>query len=207
MSGSIISNNFTLAKLTPSDINEHIITLKNYSEKCESVLECGVRSCVSTWAFAKGLLENGSHRKRLVSVDINFPKDIEKITETLKKEIDFEFILSNDLLISEEEHFDIIFIDTWHVEGQLKRELEKFSKMCNKYIIMHDTTVDEWKGESLRMGMNIQQQMIESGFTYKEITTGLWPAIDDFLAANKNFKIAERFTNNNGLTILEKCFN
>lgn len=204
MSSTIITNNFTLMKITPSDINEHIQTLKNYTEQCESVLECGVRSCVSTWAFAKGLLDNNSDKKRLVSVDLDYPRNIDNISDILSKEIDFEFIKSNDLLISEEEHFDIIFIDTWHVEGQLKRELEKFSKMCKKYIIMHDTTVDEWKGESIRMNMNIQQQMIDSGFTYKEITTGLWPAIDDFLLKNKNFKILERYINNNGLTILKR---
>jgi hypothetical protein len=44
---------------TPSDINEHIPTLYEYSKTCESVLELGVRSGVSTFAFIKGLSENG----------------------------------------------------------------------------------------------------------------------------------------------------
>jgi hypothetical protein len=35
----------------PSDINEHLPTLYRYAKECESVLECGVRGCVSSWAF------------------------------------------------------------------------------------------------------------------------------------------------------------
>jgi hypothetical protein len=33
---------------------------------------------------------------------------------------------------------------------------------------------------------------------------GLKPAVDDFLNENKNWKIKEIYTNNNGLTILER---
>ena len=35
----------------PSDIHEHLPTLSNYSEKCDSVIELGMRYVVSTWAF------------------------------------------------------------------------------------------------------------------------------------------------------------
>ena len=37
---------------TPSDINEHLPTLFEYTKKCSSVLELGVRGCVSSYAFA-----------------------------------------------------------------------------------------------------------------------------------------------------------
>jgi hypothetical protein len=40
----------------------------------------------------------------------------------------------------------------------LKRELAKFAPNTNKYIIMHDTTVDEIYGETIRTGMNSKQQ-------------------------------------------------
>jgi hypothetical protein len=68
---------------------------------------------------------------------------------------------------------------------------------------MHDTTVDEINGETIRMNWNAEKQSKESGIPVEEITKGLWPAIEDFLETNKNWIIAERFTNN-GLTILEK---
>ena len=38
----------------PSDINEHLPTLKKYSEECEHITEMGVRWVVSTFAFLMG---------------------------------------------------------------------------------------------------------------------------------------------------------
>ena len=102
------------------------------------------------------------------------------------------------------ENYDMTFIDTWHVYGQLKRELEKFSKVTNKYIIMHDTTVDGINGETVRMKWNAEKQSKETGIPVEEIKKGLMPAIEEFLVNNKNWIMKERFTNNNGLTILEK---
>lgn len=110
----------------------------------------------------------------------------------------------NDLDLNINENYDLTFIDTWHVYGQLKRELDKFSKITNKYIIMHDTTVDELLGESIRCNMDAKKQSEESGIPISEIYKGLWPAIEEFLSNNKDWKIKQRFTNNNGLTILEK---
>ena len=72
---------------------------------------------------------------------------------------------------------------------------------------MHDTTVDAYLGESVREKMNIPAQMQSSGYSYHEIILGLWPAILEFLYENPNWKIKQRFHNNNGLTILEKSVN
>lgn len=41
--------------MIPSDINEHLPTLREYTLKCNSVVECGVRNIVSSFAFAVGL--------------------------------------------------------------------------------------------------------------------------------------------------------
>jgi cephalosporin hydroxylase len=90
------------------------------------------------------------------------------------------------------------------VYGQLKRELDKFSKITNKYIIMHDTTVDEIYGETIRVGWDPVQQSKDSGFPIHEITKGLWSAIEEFLNNHPEWYIKERFTNNNGLTILAR---
>ena len=86
----------------------------------------------------------------------------------------------NDLELDITDNVDLTFIDTWHVYGQLKRELNKFSKITNKYIIMHDTTVDEIYGETIRCRWNAEEQSIESGIPVEEINKGLWPAIEDF---------------------------
>jgi hypothetical protein len=90
------------------------------------------------------------------------------------------------------------------VYGQLKRELNKFSKITNKYIIMHDTTSDEIYGETLRNGWDAVKQSKESGFSIEEINKGLWPAITEFLQNNPEWYIIAQYTNNNGLTILAR---
>ena len=69
---------------------------------------------------------------------------------------------------------------------------------------MHDTTVDEWEGESIRERFDIDTQVKFSGFPRDEITRGLWPAISEFLSLHPEWVLHERFTNNNGLTILKR---
>lgn len=110
----------------------------------------------------------------------------------------------NNLELNFTENYDLTFIDTWHVYGQLKRELAKFAPITNKYIIMHDTTVDEFKGETIRRRWNAVEQSIQSGIPVDEINKGLWPAVQEFLDSNPEWVLHERFTNNNGLTILRR---
>ena len=199
-----IANKFNKLCKTNSDINEHLPTLYNYASKCESIIELGVRGIVSSYAFVYGLLNNNSSNKKLLLNDITPCKidELLQLTNNLKIDIKYEWI--NDLDLEIKENYDLTFIDTWHVYGQLKRELEKFSKVTNKYIIMHDTTVDDYKGETIRSGGNAKEESIKSGIPLDEINKGLIPAINEFLERNNNWKIKEIFTNNNGLTILEK---
>jgi hypothetical protein len=188
------------------DIFEHLPTLYKYAMECDSVFETGVRGCISSWAFLYGLLNNKNGvYKRLFLNDI----DECNIYELLYlangfDNISVKYKWKNNLLLDLNENYDITFIDTWHVYAQLKRELAKFSKITNKYIIMHDTTVDEIYGETIRLGWNAEKQSQESGFPVEEITKGLWPAVEEFLLHNPEWYLKERFTNNNGLTILAR---
>ena len=188
-----------------SDINEHLPTLYKYSNDCESVLELGVRGIVSSWAISYGLLNNNKEEKYHFINDLNECDINEIYSKSLETDIKIEHKWINDLELVFDRNFDMVFIDTWHVYGQLKRELEKFSKVTNKYIIMHDTTVDEYAGETIRCGWNAHEQSKNTGIPVEEITKGLWPAVEEFLILYKNeWKLKERFSNNNGLTILEK---
>ena len=186
-----------------SDINEHLPTLSKYASECESVFETGVRGVVSSWAFVNGLLQNNKSTKYLFMNDIE-PCNINELVQVTQDLVTLKYEWKNNLLLDLNETFDLTFIDTWHIYGQLKRELEKFSKMTMKYIIMHDTTVDEWQGETIRCGWNSCQQSISSGIPEDEINKGLWPAIDEFLASHNEWILHERFVNNNGLTILKR---
>ena len=167
--------------LIPSDINEHLPTLKKYAEECEHITEMGVRWIVSTYAFLMG------KPKRMISYDIN-PVNWEWIKDLVKEDTDFQFIIGDTTKIEIEET-DLLFIDTWHVYEQLKVELKLHANKASKYIILHDTTTFEFIGET-----------ITSDVVYE----GLWPAIEEFLEENPHWELLERYDNNNGLTILKR---
>lgn len=191
---------------SPSDINEHLPTLLSCAEKCSSVLETGVRGCVSSWAILLGLLRNGQETKRMFMNDID-PCNIGQLLDAnskLPEPVDISYQWINNLSLELNETFDMVFIDTWHVYGQLKRELNKFAPITNKYIVMHDTTIDEIYGETIRCGFNAAQQSQISGFPIEEINCGLGKAVEEFLASHPEWKVAAKYTNNNGLTILER---
>ena len=203
MSG--IDGQYWNARTQPSDINEHIETLFLCAKECESVLELGVRAGVSSWALLKGLVENGCSKKKLVAVDLEYHPNIAAVQKAgAARGVEYLFIQGNDLEFDASERFDMTFIDTWHVYGQLKRELERFAPLTNKYIAMHDTTVDALYGESVRCGWNIDAQSRQTGIPAEEIARGLQPAIDEFLAEHPEWRVKCVRKNNNGLTVLEK---
>ena len=128
-----------------NDINEHLPTFKKYSEGCDTIIEMGVRSVVSTWGFLAG------KPKKIISIDILHPNfwnstDLDLVNEySVENEIEFEFILS-DVLKIEIPKCDILFLDTIHEYNQVKNELELHSSNVNKYIMFHDTESFRTKG-------------------------------------------------------------
>jgi len=199
-----INNKYISLCAKRSDINEHLPVLYEYAKKANVIFETGVRGVISSWALTKGLLENNSNKKVLIMNDIRRCNNMELLNATKDLPIKIESIWKNNLEVDIKDNVDITFIDTWHIYGQLKRELDKFSKITTKYIIMHDTTVDEIYGETIRCRMNAELQSKQSGYPIEEIKKGLGPAIKEFLDKNKNWVIEKKLTNNNGLTILKK---
>lgn len=176
----------------PSDINEHLPMLASFASECDSCIELGCRGVVSTWAFAHGLLEGDKSNRlpQIIKHKFLFVNDIEEcdlceLQEALAStnvKLDCEWC--NDLELSLSRTFDLTFIDTWHVEGQLSRELTKFAPRTNKYIIMHDTTIDGKYSESTRY------YVTEGGATlgargedpdiFECLMQGGWPLVEAF---------------------------
>lgn len=183
---------FEYEKNKPSDINQHLETIKKYSQQCPHITEMGVRNVVSTWAFLSG------NPKKYIGVDI-LPCPIQKAEQLAKERgIDFSFIQADTLDPNFSiEPTDLLFIDTWHIYRQLVQELRIHGNKARKYIILHDTTSfgeqDEghWDEYSKRVGQPGEKR-------------GLWPAIMEFLDENPHWTLLERHTHNNGLTILAR---
>lgn len=178
-----LNNIYTTMCYTPSDINQHLPTLKRYALGCDHITEFGVRWVVSTWGLLAGL------PKKMLSYDITdehslpYLPNIERVAKDNK--IDFTFIVSDTRKITIEPT-DLLFIDTLHIYEQLKLELQLHSSKVKKYIIMHDTATYAYSGEDGTQGV------------------GLVDALDEFLENNSLWRRKEVFTNNNGLTIIER---
>lgn len=188
-----------------ADMREHLYTLKSYAEKSKHITEMGVREVVSTWAFLAGKPEV------LRSYDIFHPKKFQASSElnnainiSNEHRIDYKFILQN-VLEADIAETDLLFIDTWHVYKQMKAELELHAPKVRKWIIMHDTTSCEFRDEEGYERHLGWENNYPDGFPNGK---GIWPAIEEFLHRNKeDWIIKERFTNNNGLTVLERVTN
>lgn len=190
---STIDLKFDILCNTPSDINEHLPTIKKYATECETVVEMGVSKAISSWALL------ASRPKKFTAYDLRTcsVKELELVAKS--ENIDYKFLIADtgsmDLDIGET---DLLFIDTWHIYEQLKRELELHANKVKKYIIMHDTTTFADIGESTNYKNSLG---IPMGQKEKK---GLWPAIEEFLEKNTQWYIKERFSNNNGLTVMAR---
>jgi hypothetical protein len=199
---SILEGNFNEKSYTQSDINEHLPTLRFYGEKCKHITECGVRGVTSSYAFAIAL--KGKENNKLIQVDLNTNQNVTNFGKECEAEgVNVTFYQMSDLDCPMEQT-DLLFIDTWHIYGHLKRELARWHSHVDKYIILHDTTVDEWQGETIRCNWDANKQSRETGIPVHEINMGLWPAVAEFLSQNPEWTIEKRYTNNNGLTILTR---
>lgn len=170
----------TLAS-TPSDIYQHMPTLKRYAEQCNHVTELGVRTIVSTWAWLEARVPT------IRCYDLNDPPAdalSEVTTYASESGLDFTFTRA-DVLQTQLEPTELLFIDTWHVYPQLTEELRLHGEVASKFMIFHDTTLYAHIGED-------------------GSPRGLKDALDEFLFLTDSWKIREIFTNNNGLTVLER---
>lgn len=166
---------------TPSDIQEHLNTLRLYGLDCESVVELGVRFGVSTIALLS------SCPTKMTSYDIHLTDKAKDIwTQARNEGIDFDLIEGNSAKIEIPE-CDLLFIDTDHTSVHLEAELTLNTNKVRKYIILHDTVTCGICGGN------------DSGMIPDE--KGLMYALIPFLSIGQ-WKVKEHFNNNNGLTIL-----
>ncbi len=164
-----------------TDIFQHLPTLKEYAEKCDTIVELGVRSIVSTWAFLAAKPE------MLLSVDIQHPSyykdydaggcDLDLVYYLARYDnIHFEFV-QHDSITVDLPIVNLMFFDTIHTYYQLSDELMAHGHNVEKYLIFHDTE------------------------TYKK---ELMPAIKEYMKDNPQWVVEKEFKNNNGLLILKR---
>jgi hypothetical protein len=162
-----------------NDIFQHLPTIRRIAEQCDSIIELGVRSIVSTWALLAGKPQS------IISVDIHHPLyyyeydptgcNLDLVSKVAKENGIFFSFLQQDSRIRIGS-CDLILFDTLHTREHLAAEIWVHRAGVRKYMIFHDTE------------------------TFKD---ELMPVIEEFVLKNEAWYIYEKFFNNNGLTILK----
>lgn len=188
---------------TPSDINQHLYTLCDYAKRCQSIAELGVAAGTSTAALAWGLAAQAPEGKQLFSVDIDDCSAVEALALARRAGIDACFVQADSVSIDIPD-VDLLFIDTWHCHGHLRRELRRHQRRVRRWIILHDTEIDGYTGESVRRGQDLIALHQATGYGIDELYRGLGFALDEFLAAEPEWRVERIFRHNNGLTVLRR---
>lgn len=129
------NNKFNEISSTPSDINEHMSTLRFYAGRSSRILEFGTYRCFSTLAFLCG------EPDKLTTVDID-PSSVQKdAVDFLKQNAGCTSFIQeiNDSRTRTQEWADLLFIDTDHNYDCLSAELNRHHAYTTRWIIMHDT--------------------------------------------------------------------
>jgi len=172
-----------------TDINEHIYDLYQLACDCKHVTEFGSRYGSSTRAFLKAPVT-----LRAYDLELHKPlMDLFQMAQSVGKDVKYE--QGNTLEIAVEST-DMLFIDTWHTQQQLRAELERHGNIARKYMVFHDTHTYGVRDELLDWSSNPDRSAVPH--------QGLLPAVIDFVIANPQWRFKKHKTNNNGLTILER---
>jgi hypothetical protein len=167
-----------------SDISAHLPLLEFLAKQCTYCVEFGVRDAYSTAALISGC------KGLVTSIDISFSSAINKLLK-MKHNGDlpcpWQFVQAN----TPDETLDfgypqLLFIDTLHTYGQIKKELELHGNKPHKFLVFHDT---------YSQGANSLDVVGE---------VGIMPAIEEFMAENPQWKEIYRANFNHGLLVLER---
>lgn len=186
---NLIDQEYQKEKNNKSDINEHLHDLLTLAENCTHVTEFGSRTGASTKAFLKAPVS-----LRAYDLEIHNPlMETFKIARKFGKDV--EYVKGNTLNILIEPT-DLLFIDTWHSQAQLREELKLHGNAARKYLAFHDTHTYGVRDEQTDWAQNPNRKALPH--------QGLLPAIIDFVIANPHWHFKMHKSINNGLTVLER---
>jgi predicted O-methyltransferase YrrM len=110
----------------------HLATLTRLAGDARSVVECGVRGGVSTWAILDGLPPGG----RLLSIDVD-PKVPELVPSRVRDDPRWTLLTADDRKV-DWPAADLVFIDTSHRHAHTMEELARAVETGARTIVLHD---------------------------------------------------------------------
>ena len=180
----VVENKYEFYCNQISEINEHLPTIKRYSEKCESVTEI-----TKSQSTIYSLLV--SKPKNITSYRLNKSEDVNHLNDwAIKNNIKIE-ISENPKPIKQT---DLLFINNLHTYDYVYKQLDKNKNKINKYIIINETST---YGDTDEIIFGVTKNTKKKG-------EGVYNAILDFLDKDDDWSIKEEYKNNNGLVILKR---
>lgn len=167
----------------PSDINEHLRTLREYASRSAHVTEIGCWRGYSSLALLAGLRDRGGGHLHLLDIDRGYLDNVVRVLTPYLGNVDLTVTCGSSLEV-DIPVTDFLFIDSWHVYRQLREELSRHGNQARGFIACHDTV-----------------SFGESGEDGSE--PGLRAALEEFVESFPQWAVIEDFENNNGLMVLE----
>lgn len=162
----------------PTDIHGHLTVLRDTASGLRHITELGVGTGQSTLAWLLVQPE------KLLCVDLGFQACVPTL-EKVRGRTDFVFWVADSRWVEIEET-DLLFVDTIHEKEHLLEELNRHAGKVRCYLVLHDTTTFDDKGESGKPG------------------TGLWAGLQEWLPEHPEWEVLCRHHHSNGLTILKR---
>jgi hypothetical protein len=190
----------------PSEIREHLPTLRDLASRCDHVTELGVNTGQSTTAFLS------ANPKHLVCVDICKTPEVEKLikiasdrfVDSMSTSTEMKFIEADSRIV-DLEPTELLFIDTTHTLEHLRSELKKHSHLSSRYIVLHDTVSASnrgWWYESEKGVSKYGEGVSWGDKGRKRFAPGISLAIQEFLYREHGWTIERHDLNSHGLMVL-----
>lgn len=202
-----------------NEFSESLVPLREYAEKCSSIFVLGQGSCTVLWPLMQGLHASTTSStttptttptpKSIIGSETTFHPNVDEVKKVASGlGIDYTYHQLPSLLFEIEKttEYEMLFIDTWHVSGQLKRELQKYAanRPSLKYIAVHGTTTYGTVSQSVLLNWDVATQAVEQGMSVEEVEEGLKTAIEEFVGVNMEWVVEREVEEGNGLTILAR---
>lgn len=165
------------------DLNEHLLTLRDYARDADRYCEVSNRIESAVAAIASGCKRLELHNTELnrgLNEVVNMATGEDK--ETDDPALFIEFDSRPSVAVDGIKDCDVLFIDSVHTYQMLIDELRKYAGSVSRYIIMHDTQVHGKTGE-------------DGG-------PGLLPALREFMREFPEWSVINHTNTQHGLTVI-----
>lgn len=173
-------------------ITPHLPRLRKLAEGLGLAVEFGVKRGASSSA----LLLGADH---VISYDVRATQEAKELAEVAGSRWDYRI---GDSRTADIPAPDLIFVDSQHDYEQCKAELDAHGRKAKRYLVFHDTITFGVVGANGETGRH--KWTYVQGQSVPMDCLGLRPAIDDFMVANPEWRIAASYHDSHGLLVLQR---